>query len=743
MVTMGERMTESGRLIVASSRLPVAVSCEDGQWSAATGAGGLVTALRPVAERIGFEWVGWPGIGVEPEQQGAVEDVLREVSSRNEDGLGWQLTPLFLSKSEVQGFYSGFSNGVLWPLFHGFTNRSAFSVEDYETYVQVNRRFAELIAERASPEDAIWIHDYQLMLVPAMLRELGLTNPVGFFLHIPFPSSEAYRTLPVRQELLDGLLGADFLGFHAYEYVSHFRKSCLRVLGLDSDSDCVRTRARRVRLAVLPIGIDPDEVRTLMATPEAISEFESLTSSYAGKKIILGVDRLDYTKGIVEKLLAFEDLLRSYPRWSREAVLIQVAAPSRMSVDEYQQLKRQIDELVGRINGKYGSSDHTPIVYVNQNVGRDRIAGMYRAADVALVTPVRDGMNLVALEYIAARGTAGGHLILSEFTGAAYQLPEARLVNPYNVREVSVALNAALESEPPESKYMQEFVESNTAMRWAEQFVTRLEECRTNVSPPRRLKAKDLIERFAGRQQLGFFLDYDGTLRGFEVNPRYAAPGERVRELLRTLGSIGQVFVISGRDEQTLESWLGDLPVGLVCEHGYAIREKGRMWEHRVEVDPVILGRVRTVLDEFVRRTPGSRVELKRSALAWHYRSVDAELGAFQSKELVNELVELLKREPYSILRGNKVVEVRHTNCTKGRAVEQLLRRNLDIDAIFCAGDDNTDEEMMEFVRTLESKATALCWVGGGSALADLWASDSSSLIAELQTFAKERLERS
>src|SRR5690606_11303914 len=261
-----------------------------------------------------------------------------------------------------------------------------------------------------------------------------------FFLHIPFPSSEAYRTLPVRQELLDGLLGADFLGFHAYEYLSQFRKTCLRVLGLDSDPDCVRTRARRVRVGVLPIGIDPDEVRTLMNSPEATRLYESLSQSHAGKKLILGVDRLDYTKGIVEKLLAYEDLLRNHPRWSREAVFIQVAAPSRMSVDEYQQLKRQVDELVGRINGRYGTSDHTPIVYINQHVGRDRIAGMYRAADVALVTPVRDGMNLVALEYIAARGTAGGHLILSEFTGAAYQLPEARLVNPYNVREVSTAL---------------------------------------------------------------------------------------------------------------------------------------------------------------------------------------------------------------------------------------------------------------------------------------------------------------
>jgi trehalose 6-phosphate synthase/phosphatase len=697
-------------------------------------AGGLVTALRPVAERVGFEWIGWPGIGVEAESHAEVRGVLNAAIKTEEN---WEVTPVFLSQADVDGFYTGFANSVLWPLFHGFPSRSAFSTEEYETYARVNAQFADAIAERASPNDLIWIHDYQLMLVPAMLRERGLTNPVGFFLHIPFPSTDSYSILPPREELLRGLLGADLLGFHAYEYVSNFRKSCLRVLGLDSETEHVRTRARKVRFAVLPVGIDPVELEQLVESPEAAHELEMLSQSYEGKKIIVGVDRLDYTKGIPEKLLAYEDLLTNYPRWRRESVLIQVAAPSRTDVDEYQALKRQVDELVGRINGRYGAPDHTPIVYINQNVPRTRIAGMYRAAHVALVTPVRDGMNLVALEYVAARGKDGAHLILSEFAGAANQLPEARLVNPYNIKDVSAALNAALESEPPEGKYMLEFVENNTAMRWAEQFLSRLEEARSSSPPPKRLRAKHMTSRFANCKKLAFFLDYDGTLRGYERVPKRAVPDERVKDMLRLLAKVGQVFVVSGRDEQTLEAWLGDLPIGFACEHGAAIKEIGGQWEHVVETEPSVLAKVQVVLDDYVKRTPGARVEPKRSAIAWHYNTVDAELGAFQSKALVNELAELLKREPYSILRGNKVVEVRHMHCTKGRAVEEFLRRYPDVDGVFCAGDDHTDEEMMEYLHTVDDKTTILCWVGAGSMLAEFWADSSQSLVAELDEFAK------
>lgn len=725
-----------GNLIVASSRLPVTLANSEGQWSAALSAGGLVTALKPVATSVGFDWIGWPGVAVPKEQESQVAAVLTR-AAHTIDGR-CQINPVFLSQEQVSGFYTGFSNSTVWPLFHGFPSRTVFSTADYETYVAVNALFADKIAEHAKPDDIIWLHDYQLLLVPQMLRDRGLTNPIGFFLHIPFPSSETYRTLPVRQELLNGLLGADFLAFHAYEYVSHFRKSCLRVLGLDSDTDQIRTRARKVRLGVLPIGIDPDEVRALASTAEAQAEYEALTQSYPDKRIILGVDRLDYTKGIPEKLLAYEELLKQYPRWHRETVLIQVAAPSRTDVDDYQSLKRHVDELVGRINGQYGSPDHTPIIYINQYVSRERLAGMYRAADVALVTPVRDGMNLVALEYVAARGKAGGHLILSEFAGAANFLPEARLVNPYSTMDVSSALNVALESEISEGRFMHEFVETNTAVRWGEQFIERLEAARSTIQLPRRLKVPALVNRFADCKELAFFLDYDGTLRSYERNPKRAAPDERLRDTLRRLSEIGRVFVVSGRDEATLQGWLGDLPISLACEHGYALRQLGGQWEHRCEVDPTVLAKVRAVFDEFVRRTPGARVETKRSALAWHYRTVDAELGAFRSKELVTELAEVLNREPYTLLRGNKVVEVRHMQCTKGRAIEEFLRRYPGIDGIFCAGDDQTDEEMLEALQGV-SATTVCCWVGTANALAEYWTDTTTALVGELGAFAETR----
>ncbi len=669
-------------------------------------------------------------MSVPPEDEAAVTSLLAHHGA----------APVFISEDDVDGFYSGFSNSALWPLFHGFINRSAFSSATWDAYMKVNALFADEICKRAQPGDIVWVHDYQLTLVPELLRERGVTCPVGFFLHVPFPSSEIYRTLPVRENILRGLLGADFLGFHAYEYVSHFRKACLRVLGLDSDTDMIRTRARKVRLGVLPIGIDPNEIVEMAEAEEARRELKTLRHAYSGKKIILGVDRLDYTKGLPEKLLAYEELLRISPKWRKDSVLIQIAAPSRTNVDEYQALKRQVDELVGRINGRYGSSEHTPIVYINQSVSRTRLTGMYQAADVALVTPVRDGMNLVALEYIAARGELGGSLILSEFAGAAYLLPGARLVNPYNIAEVAAALEEELGRETYDPTHMLEFVKENTSMRWAQLFLDRLEEALEDpVPPPRRLQVtSDALRGALGQAAKPLILlDYDGTLRAYERNPSNAAPNERIRDVLRALSRRANVYVISGRDAATLEKWLGDLPIGLVCEHGFAMRPAAGVWSEQIGQDLAALERLQDVFDEFVRRTPGSRTERKRSAIAWHFRSADPEFGIFQSKELLNEIEELLKREPYSVLQGNKVIEVRHVNSTKGRAAEELLRRHPETDAVFCGGDDRTDEDMMEALRRVWGNSAVLCWVGGKNACADYWTESTLSLLQELEALCQ------
>jgi trehalose 6-phosphate synthase/phosphatase len=715
-----------GKLIVASTRLPVTMTQTTDGWQATASAGGLVTALKSVAEGRAFEWFGWAGAHVPIADRDAVTDKLAEHGAR----------PIFIHESDIEGFYAGFSNRVLWPLFHGLIDRTQYSRPAWQAYERVNAQFADAIAAHAGPSDVIWIHDYQLALVPELLRQRGVTASVGYFLHIPFPSSEIYRTLPVREEVLRGILGSDFVGFHAYEYVSHFRKACLRVLGLESDPELIKTGQRRVHLGVLPIGIDPSEIEEMRRQDEARHEYDRLRAAYPNKKIIIGVDRLDYTKGIPDKLLAFEELLRCHAKWRTRCVLVQVAAPSRESVDEYQALKRQVDELVGRINGEFGSPDHTPIVYINQRVSRTRLVGMYEAADVALVTPVRDGMNLVALEYIAARGERGGSLILSEFAGAAYLLPGARLVSPYNISEVAEVLAEELEREHVDSTHMLEFVNENTSKAWASRFLDRLEQTAKEERPTStkfRVNEPVLEQRLLEARHALVLLDYDGTLRSYERKPTDAVPNERIRSTLQHLAEEATVYVISGRPAENLEQWLGDLPIGLVCEHGFAIREVGGEWQQRGAHSTQGLKRVMPLLEEFRRRTPGAMIERKRSAVAWHYRSAEPEFGLFQANELLNQLEELLRKRPFTVLRGNRVIEVRHASTTKGHAAEELLQRHPEADLVFCAGDDRTDEDMMEALTRLRGDYSVLCWVGGRNPLAKHWTESPSALLDELE----------
>ncbi len=717
-------MTSEGKLIVASTRLPITLQRKGERWESRPSAGGLVTALAPVAEQSGFEWFGWPGT--------SIPDADRNELSGQLAAAGYH--PVFLSKADIEGFYEGFSNRVLWPLFHGLTDLTSYRQHYFRAYRAVNERFADAIAAAARSSDSVWIHDYQLCLVPQLLRQRGVTCPIGFFLHIPFPSSEIYRTLPVREAVLRGLLGADYLGFHAYEYVSHFRKSCLRVLGLDSQIDAIRVGSRKVVIGVQPIGIDPAEVRDLTTSREASDELVALKAAYSGKKLIIGVDRLDYTKGIVEKLLAFEELLRAHPKYRKSCVLLQIAAPSRENVDEYQALKRKVAELVGNINGRYGSPSHTPVVYVNQSVTRARLAGMYQAADIALVTPIRDGMNLVAMEYIAARGRQGGSLILSEFAGAAYLLPGARLVNPYNSTQVARVLAEELANQRPDSTHMLDFINENTSQRWADRCLKALEATREEEHPSAiRLRVNDepARSRLAQAKRPIVFLDYDGTLRGYESKPMAAAPTPRIRSVLRELAAYATVYVVSGRPGDTLEQWLGELPIGLVCEHGLAIREHGGKWRQRFSAGLGALERVMTLFEEYCRRTPGASIESKQASIAWHYRSAEPELATIQARELLNELEEVLRGHPYSVLRGNKVVEVRPSTVTKGHAVAELLALHADNDVVFCAGDDRTDEDMMNELNESECRRV-LCWVGAPSRAAEFWVDSSEALLAEL-----------
>lgn len=720
----------AGKLIVASSRLPVTMSENDGHFQVQASTGGLVTALAAVREKRKFLWMGWPGADVPVDQRREVTKLLHKSGC----------SPVFIDTEHVEGFYEGFSNDTLWPLFHDLTERTSFVPKHWDSYRVVNQMYADAIARAARPGDTIWVHDYQLALVPEMLRAKGLGCTIGFFLHIPFPTASGYRTLPVAEDVLKGLLGADLIGFHAYEYVSNFRSAALRVLGMDSDAKFVPLPSRRVHLEVLPIGIDPLEVHELAAADEALNEESELKHAHVGKKLVVGVDRLDYTKGIPQKLLGFEELLRKYPQYRGNVVLVQVAAPSRTGVEEYQQLKRLVDELVGRIVGAYSTPSYTPVIYVNQPVDRSRLAGLYRAADAALVTPIRDGMNLVALEYVAARKGLGGTLILSEFCGAAHCLPGARLVNPFNAAQLADALHETFAEKAPNIEafgHMEDFVNRNTSMKWAEAFLTRLEELRGDRTE--NVQLLDMNE--PGLQELAkcarrplVVLDYDGTLRSYVINPQDAIPDRRILRTIERLSEVADVYVVSGRDGDTLDRWLGHLNVGLVCEHGLAMKRPSENWQGSVKVNFASLSRlVRPLFEEYVRRTPGSSIETKRAAIAWHSRAADPEFAQFQSHELQAQLEDLLKRRPYRVLKGNRVIEVRHELVTKGSAMQRILELHVDADFIFCAGDDRTDEDMMRAIPAARLPHTIRCWVGAQNAHAEYWRESNSKLLTELE----------
>ncbi len=722
------------KLIVASARLPVTLSQREDRWEATTSTGGLVTALKSVAGKRAFTWIGWPGTTVVEPARGEVTALLAEHGS----------VPVFLTEDDVQGFYEGFSNRVLWPLFHNLTDRSHFDDSAWQSYKTVNQKFADEIAAIAAPGDAVWVHDYQLARVPELLRRKGHRGPIGFFLHIPFPSAETYRTLPVRGSILRGLLGANLVAFHAYEYVSHFRHAVLRVLGIESDPEEIRLSSHRVQLAALPIGIDPGEIDELAATREALAERAAVERAYVGKKVIVGVDRLDYTKGLPQKLGAFEELLRAHPEWQDRVVLIQIAAPSRTGVAEYQTLKREVDELVGRINGLYGSSSGMPIVYVNQSVSRARLTGLYRAADIALVTPLRDGMNLVALEYVAARGEQGGVLVLSEFAGAAHCLPGARLVNPHSVREVADVLDAELRAATPDKasfRHMLDFVRENTAMAWANRFLDLLDSTTRDPRPAAsRLDVQEspLAERIAGAKNPLVLLDYDGTLRSYVLKPKDAAPDERILAVLAQLARVAVVYVVSGRTRDILEEWLGHLPLGLVCEHGLSIRSREGAWEAGRRVDGAPLKRlIRPMLETFVSRTPGSSIEEKSAAIAWHYRAADPEFAAFQATELLAQLEDAVRRKPFSVLRGARVIEVRYSDHTKGHAAKRILKQHAECDFLFAAGDDRTDEEMMEAIPSAWHERAVTTWVGSRNAQASYWVETNADLLEQLERMAR------
>lgn len=620
------------KLVIVSNRLPVSVVRDADGLRFEASSGGLATAMSSLDQSDKI-WVGWPGIASDDLTDDERRQIVDELQKHG-------CFPVFLSLEQVELFYEGFSNDTLWPLFHYFQSLTRHRNEYWDAYQQVNQLFAEAAATVADSEGSVWVHDYHLMTMPSMLRAIRPGVSIGFFLHIPFPSFEIYRLLPQRKEILKGLLGADLIGFHVYDYARHFLSSCLRLLGVTSHQGVLEYEGRSIKTDAYPIGIDYEKFRKTVGLSSTKKSIESLEEMY-GKdmKLVLSVDRLDYSKGIPERLEAFRILLHDYPEWRGKVRLQMIAVPSRTEVKTYQDLREQIEQTVSRINGEYGSVDWAPISYQFQNLPFEEVVALYATADVALVTPVRDGMNLVAKEYVASKQGRPGVLILSEMTGAIDELPESLSINPSNTRSVAEAMDLALKMSRREQlrrlSDMQRRLKTYTVQAWGADFMGDLRSAGGDREHQHRKRMTtgsrtQLINDFREADRRLILLDYDGTLKGFVSSPRalLAKPSISLRRTLRRLSEDERthVAIISGRPRKALEKWFRGIDMTLVAEHGAWTRYDGK-WTSADNDFKRLKRRLKPVLDKYVSRTAGAEVEEKDYSLVWHYRNVAPELA--------------------------------------------------------------------------------------------------------------------
>ncbi len=682
-------------MILVSNRLPVTVVHRRGQIAFERSPGGLAVGLEAFYREHEARWVGWPGDIADADR--------RRVSRRLR--ADFSCYPVFLPRETARRYYANFSNRTLWPLFHSFPNFARYDAADWEAYRRANRLIAKQVISLAKPDEVIWVHDYHLMLVPDLVRKARPDAKIGFFLHIPFPPYTDLRQMPWCREIVEALLRADLIGFHTFDDAQAFLSGVRRLLGLDNEIGQIVVGRRVVQVDVFPMGADfrriVDGVRQ-GATKERVAR---LREDLRAPKLVFSLSRLDYTKGIPQALQGVATLLETHPEWRGRFVYHLVVVPSREIVDRYAEEKREIDRLCGEINSRYGTFDWTPIRYVYRYQDFDELLALYLAADVALITPLRDGMNLVAKEYLVAREDLHGVLVLSEMAGASRELHEALVVNPNSRTEIAEALRQALEMPEAEqvrrNRLMRARLEDYDVRRWAKHFLERLEEA---VAQSRSLEVRlltkadreTIVAAYAAAHRRLLLLDYDGTLAPFTADPAMARPSARALEILKGLSSVpsNRLVLISGRRKQDLASWFEGLRMTLVGENGAWVRAPGPgEWQATTPLDTRWMDRVRPILQRFVNRIPGSSIEEKDTALAWHYRRVDLNTGALAARELVDTLSNLTANLELVVLSGNRVVEVRSSRVSKGTFyLTQLSDEAWDF--ILAIGDDWTDESL-------------------------------------------------
>lgn len=682
-------------MILVSNRLPVTVTRRQGKLEFEPSAGGLAVGLEAFYREHEARWVGWPGDFAGADRR-TVERKLRTQ---------YNCHPIFLPRELGRRYYAGFSNRTLWPLFHSFPTFARYDEEDWEAYRRANREFADRVAALMKPDEPVWVHDYQLMLVPRYLRERRPDAEIGFFLHIPFPPYTDLRQLPWCRELVEALLGADLVGFHTFDDAQAFLSSVRRLLGLDNEISQIIVGRRVVQVDVFPMGVDFQRITRTLSAPTVQDQAARYRGDIGASKLVFSLSRLDYTKGIPQALRGVAALLESHPEWRGRFVYLLVVVPSREIVEHYGEEKREIDRLCGEINSRYGTFNWTPIHYIYRYLGFEELVALYRAADVALITPLRDGMNLVAKEYLAAKEDLHGGLVISEMAGASRELHEALVVNPNNRAEVADALWRALEMPEAEqvrrNRLMRGRLEQYDVQRWAEHFLERLHE---SVALSRSLSVRLLtkadretvVAAYAKARRRLLLLDYDGTLAPFTPDPNLASPSSRAIDTLKGLCASprNRVVLISGRRKDDLAVWFDGLWMTLVAENGAWVRPPDAgAWQATTPIDTRWKDRVRPILQRFVNRIPGSAIEEKETSLVWHYRRVDLNTGALAAREMVDTLTNLTANLELVVFSGNRSVEVRSSKVSKGTFFQTHLAQQ-DWDFILAMGDDWTDESL-------------------------------------------------
>lgn len=662
-------------------------------------AGGLATGLasffsqrREVAESIEYYWVGWPGI-VGDTETGEWRDNLIDL----------KYLPVFYNEERYQAFYVNLCNQCLWPLFHSWSPPPLFEDSCWLEYQSVNKLFFDRLAEMITASDMVWVHDFHLMLLPGMLRNAFPKLSVGFFLHIPFPPLAIFKMLPKnwRESILNGLLGANLVGFHTNHYVQDFKICVTNLLRYDVKEDGIVLPNRFVQVDSFPMGIDFQKFHRAIHDPIIVQKRDQLKRSLNSRKLVLSVDRLDYIKGILNRLEAFEKFLSANPVWHCRVSLVLIVVPSRTDVPEYKKLKELIDERVGRINGNFSKDDWIPINYQFKSKTFEDLVALYSIASVALITPLRDGMNLVAKEYVASRLEADGVLVLSEMAGASEQLVDAMVTNPFDAQELSEAIKDALEMPLPEQQQrmanMQRQVSQYDVIKWGDEFLNQLASASqatgNNWRVPFTEEWQNLLKtQLKNSTRAVIILDYDGTLVRFEKYPELAFPSTKLLDVLKRLSELPNVDVVlaSGRDRTVIDNWFQKINIMFVAENG-VWSKCGDKWKLSRPLNntwkPEIIG----ILENYKLRLPGSSVEEKEYSIVWHYRHCELPLIKLRLEQFLREWSEKLAQYGLRCINEIESIEIRPIDIDKKTAVVDMIQAG-GYDLICYFGDDHNDE---------------------------------------------------